>query len=423
MVNFVHSCDDRVLPMARILKKYGAFTILCLMISMQIPGQFYYGTQMEFGKNRVQYNDFYWYFYRYDKFDTYFNQQGKALANYTADFLSEEITRAEEFFDYTFEKRLIFIVYNKLSDFRQSNIGLVSGREEFNTGGITKVIRNKVFIYFDGDHKKFEQQISAAIAEVIINEMLYGNDFRENFTNSTLISLPDWYMKGLISYMSRDWDFEVENFVRDGMLSGEYKRFNWLTGDDAKYAGHSFWKYIAETYGASVIPNILYLTRINKNSNSGFLYVLGFSIKDLSRDWQAYYLEQYDESQGDRILPGKGKLIRKPNRKRVYNQVKISPDGKLIAFATNEMGQYKVFLHDTRNGKTMKIIQREHRLDQIPDHTYPILAWHPTGRILSFITEEKGGLSLYYYMLETKELTRRNVIFFEKTDFVGSFVL
>ncbi len=414
MVNFVHSCDDRVLPMARILKKYGAFTILCLMISMQIPGQFYYGTQMEFGKNRVQYNDFYWYFYRYDKFDTYFNQQGKALANYTADFLSEEITRAEEFFDYTFEKRLIFIVYNKLSDFRQSNIGLVSGREEFNTGGITKVIRNKVFIYFDGDHKKFEQQISAAIAEVIINEMLYGNDFRENFTNSTLISLPDWYMKGLISYMSRDWDFEVENFVRDGMLSGEYKRFNWLTGDDAKYAGHSFWKYIAETYGASVIPNILYLTRINKNSNSGFLYVLGFSIKDLSRDWQAYYLEQYDESRGDRILPGKGKLIRKPNRKRVYNQVKISPDGKLIAFATNEMGQYKVFLHDTRNGKTMKIIRREHRLDQIPDHTYPILAWHPTGRILSFITEEKGGLSLYYYMLETEELIRRNVIFFEK---------
>ena len=117
------------LHMSRSLKKYSAFLILLLVFSLQLPGQFYYGTQMDFGKNRVQYNDFYWYFYRYDKFDTYFNQQGKALANYTADFLSEEIARAEEFFDYTFESRLIFIVYNKLSDFRQSNIGLVSGKD------------------------------------------------------------------------------------------------------------------------------------------------------------------------------------------------------------------------------------------------------------------------------------------------------
>ncbi|HEC43241.1 MAG TPA: hypothetical protein ENI20_10470 [Bacteroides sp.] len=400
--------------MIRILKKYSVFLILCLGFSLQLSGQFHYGTQMTFGKNRVQYNDFYWYFYRFEKFDTYFNQQGKGLANYTTDFLSEEIIRAEDFFDYTFEKRLIFIVYNKLSDFRQSNIGLVSGKEDSNTGGITKVIRNKVFIYFDGDHKKFEQQISAAIAEVIINEMLYGNDFKENFTNSTLINLPDWYMEGLVSFMSRDWDFEVENFVRDGMLSGEYERFNWLTGDDAKYAGHSFWKYVAETYGASVIPNILYLTKINKNSNSGFLYVLGFSIKDLSNDWRAYYTEQYDESLVDREMPEDGRILKKPDRKKVFNQVKISPDGNKIAYATNENGQYKVYLHDSQSGKTKKLLRREHRIDQIPDLTYPILAWHPTGRILSFITEEEGGLSLYYYMLETKELTERNIIFFEK---------
>jgi hypothetical protein len=400
--------------MIRILKKYSLFLILCLGFSLQLSGQFHYGTQMTFGKNRVQYNDFYWYFYRFEKFDTYFNQQGKGLANYTTDFLSEEIIRAEDFFDYTFEKRLIFIVYNKLSDFRQSNIGLVSGKEDSNTGGITKVIRNKVFIYFDGDHKKFEQQISAAIAEVIINEMLYGNDFKENFTNSTLINLPDWYMKGLISFMSRDWDFEVENFVRDGVLSGEYERFNWLTGDDAKYAGHSFWKYVAETYGASVIPNILYLTKINKNSNSGFLYVLGFSIKDLSNDWRAYYTEQYDESLVDREMPEDGRILKKPDRKKVFNQVKISPDGNKIAYATNENGQYKVYLHDSQSGKTKKLLRREHRIDQIPDLTYPILAWHPTGRILSFITEEEGGLSLYYYMLETKELTERNIVFFEK---------
>ena len=91
-----------------LLRKYSAVLIFCLLVTTQITGQFYYGTQMTFGKNRVQYNDFYWYFYRYDNFDTYFNQEGKALANYTADFLSEEINRIESFFDYNLENRLIF---------------------------------------------------------------------------------------------------------------------------------------------------------------------------------------------------------------------------------------------------------------------------------------------------------------------------
>ena len=395
-------------------RKYSVILILCLLVTTQITGQFYYGTQMTFGKNRVQYNDFYWYFYRYDNFDTYFNQEGKALANYTADYLSEEISRIESFFDYNLENRLIFIIYNKLTDFRQSNIGLVTGKEENNTGGVTKIIRNKVFIYYDGDHKKFEQQISAAITEVLVNELLYGNEFRENLTNSTLINLPDWYLKGLYSYVSREWDFVVENRVKDGIMSGRYNKFNQLTGDEAVYAGHSFWQYIAETYGASVIPNIIHLTRINKNSNSGFLYVLGFPIKDLSNDWMGYFLDRYDETRVERGLPQAGSLIRKPNRKLVFNQIKISPDGDQIAYVTNEMGRYKVWLYDTRTEKKKNIITREHRLEQIIDYSYPVLAWHPTGRILSFITEEEGGLNLYYYTLETRELSERNLIFFEK---------
>lgn len=397
-----------------IQRKYSAFIILFLIVSTQIAGQFYYGTQMTFGKSRVQFNDFYWYFYRYERFDTYFTQEGKALANYTADFLSEEIDRIESFFDYTLEKRLIFIVYNKLADFRQSNIGVVTGKEEYNTGGVTKIIRNKVFIYFDGDHKKFEQQISAAITEVLINEMLYGNEFRENLTNSTLINVPDWYLKGLISYVAKEWDFEIENRVKDGILTERYEKFNQLTGDEAVYAGHSFWNYIAESYGESVIPNIIYLTRINKNSNSGFLYVLGFNIKELSEDWKSFYLERFEEDMVVREMPEQGRLIDKPNKRQVFNKVKISPDGTMIAYVTNELGQYKIWLHDTRSGKARRLLTKEHRLDQITDYTYPVLAWHPTGRILSFITEEEGGLELYYYTIDTKEITHRNLAFFEK---------
>ncbi len=183
---------------------------------------------MTFGKNRVQYNRFYWMYLRYQTFDIYFNENGQPLAEYTAQYADKELKRLESFFDYNLDTRIIFIVYNKMSDFKQSNIGLVTGKSDNNIGGTTKIDKNKVFLYFEGDYRRFEQQITATIAEVIINEMIYGTSLTSNVTNSTLINLPDWYMQGLVSYISNDWDFEIENRVKDGILSGKYKKFNRL---------------------------------------------------------------------------------------------------------------------------------------------------------------------------------------------------
>jgi hypothetical protein len=390
------------------------FLVAMFYIFQDSSGQFYNGHKMRFGKNRVQYSDFYWEFYRYERFDVYFNQFGRELAQYTADFTRKEIPRLERFFNYNLDKRIIFIVFNKLSDFRQSNIGLITGQDEYNIGGVTTISRNKVFLYFEGDFVKFEQQITAAIARVLINEILYGFELKDNVTNSTLISLPEWYFEGLVSYVSKGWNFEIENKVKDGILNKRYKKFNRLIGEDAVFAGHSFWKYIADTYGESVIPSIIYLTRINKNSNSCFLYALGFSLKQLSYDWTSYYLDLYKDAQHHQSLPEADKILKRPRRKRVYQQISISPDGKHTAYVTNESGQYKIWLYNSETNKKKKIIRREHKLEQVTDYSYPVLAWHPSGRILTFITEEEGGIRLYYYTLATKDLEVRNFQYFEK---------
>ncbi len=380
---------------------------------MNSYAQFYNGHQMTFGKNRVQYNNFYWTYLRFEKFDTYYNEYGRQLADYTAEFAEKELDRIENMFDYNLDKRVIFIIYNKLSDFRQSNIGLVTGKTENNIGGVTQIDRNKVFLFFEGDYRKFEEQISAAISRVLINEMIYGLGFRQNVASSTLINLPDWYIEGLIAFISKGWDFETENRVKDGILSKKYKKFNRLVGEDAKYAGHSFWRYVAEVYGETVIPSILYLTKINKNANIGFLYVLGAPLKDLALDWMNYYTETYTSQDTEQISP-LGQLKKKPHKKRVYQQIKVNPNGKYIAYVTNQMGQYKVWLHNLETGKHKKLFRREHKLEQITDFSYPVLAWHPSGRILTFITEEKGGLKLYYYTFGEKKLQTRNLLYFEK---------
>lgn len=387
---------------------------LLFIVSCSVTGQFYNGHQMQFGKNRVQFNSFYWTYFRFERFDTYFNEYGQQFAKFTSEFASKEIERLETVFDYRLDNRIIFIIYNKLSDFRQSNIGLVTGNSETNIGGTIQIDKNKVFLFYTGDYKKFEEQITASICQVIINEMIYGNGFRDNATNSTLINLPDWYLNGLISYMSKGFDFEYENRIKDGILSGKYKRFNRLQGDDAKYAGHSFWQYVAETYGESVIPNILYLTKINKNANTGFFYAVGFPLKELSKNWYTSYRELYSSQDENTTLPETSPLIKKPGRKKVYQQLKLNPSGNSIAYVSNQMGRYKVWVKDLNTGKKTKLISREHKLEQITDYTYPVLSWHPSGRILTFITEEKGGLRMYYYTMGNKNVTWRNVLYFEK---------
>jgi len=373
---------------------------------------------MSFGKNRVQFGTFYWKFYRFDRYDVYSYEEGTELSLIVADIVEKELPRIERYFDYNFEKRLIFITYHKLSDFRQSNIGqdiIVNEEEEAsNTGGVTRIIQNKIFLYYEGNYNKLREQITQTIAEALINEMLYGNDFKDNFTSSTLMNIPEWYIKGLISYVSNPWDFEIENRVKDGIVTGRYEKFNRLSGDDAIYAGHSFWKYVGDMYGESVIPNILYITRINKNTNRGFLYVLGFPMKELSNDWLGYYINMFSDSEAYGNLPQEGKILKKSKKKRVYQQVKYCPDGKYIAYTTNEMGQYRLYIHNLETGKTTQILKREHRIDQITDYSYPVLAWHPSGKIIAFITEEKGMLKLNYYTLENKELSQRNLLFYHK---------
>ncbi len=376
-------------------------------------GQFYNGHQMTFGKNRVQYNNFYWSYFRFERFDIYFNQDGRELATYTESVADSELSRIEGLFDYVIEKRIIFIVYNKLTDFRQGNIGLITGIDEYNTGGVTRIVDNKVFLFFDGDHASFDKQIRAAIAEVIVNEMIYGSALRTNMATSATINLPVWFREGLIAYVSESWNVEMDDRIKDGITSGRYNQFTRLTGDEAVWAGHSFWRFIEKEYGAAVIPNIVYITRVNKSVKSGFLAVLGSNLKGLSKEWLNYYTTLY-ASEDANPYPDAPPVLKKSKKNRVYEKVKISPNGRYLAYVTNDMGQYRVWLRDLQTGKQKRIFKREQKLEQIQDYSYPVLVWHPSGDILLFIYEEKGGIKMTFYDVPAKERTTRNLLYFEK---------
>jgi hypothetical protein len=397
----------------KVIKEGIILILFFFLFSSNSIAQFYNGSQTNFGKNRVQYNNHFWSFYRFEKFDTYFYTNGPELAAFTAQYANKTIRQIEHKLDYPMDGKIQFVVFNKLSDLKQSNIGMMN-ESEYNIGGITHIVGSKVFVYFDGSHVNLQRQIRAGIANVIMDQMMFGGRITAMMKNSALLSLPDWYSKGLVSYMSEDWDTEIDNHVKDGILRGDYKKFSGLSGMEAVYAGHSIWRFIADKYGPSTIANIVYMTKVSKNVESGFLFVLGISYKDLVREWLSYYETMYAPVENEIIDNTSAPLIHRVKKAVVYQQLKICPDGTLAAYATNDMGRWKVRLYDMQTKKSKTILKAGQKLDEKTDYSSPLLAWHPSGKLLSIIFERKGEIFMYYYTLEDHKFEKQKLFNIEK---------
>lgn len=398
---------------ARRKLRWLAGLVISLILPVSVNAQFYNGSQLTFGKNRVQYGEFMWTYFQYERFDTYFYLNGRELAVFVSRYVNEHLQEIETQLESSLDSKIQFIIYNNLSDLKQTNIGLM-GQMHYNTGGITHIIGHKVFLYFNGDLNHFIRQIRAGIARIIIEQTLYGGSVGTQIKNTTLMSLPEWYVNGAISYIAEPWSTEIDNYVRDGILSGRYEKFNRLTGTDALYAGHAIWNFIAEKYGKSVVSNILYMSKISRNVESGFLYVLGISYKNLMKECYTYYYDKYRQEDDSRSLPQKGVVLKRTKTDLVYGKITLDPSGRNAAYTANNLGKNKVYVFDLATRDKKKIFRTGYRLDEKVDYTYPIVAWHSSGEILAMITETRGGVFLYLYDFEKRTKIKQEIVNFDK---------
>ena len=353
--------------------------------------QFYNGMNMPFGKSRVQWGDFHWSYYMNDNFDVYFYQGGDDLAKYAQAYAKDQIPRLETRLNSRFKKKIQFIVFNSKGDFKQSNINLEE-EENGNTGGITKIIGTKVILYFDGDYTHFEAQIREGIARLLFSQVMNGISIGSQIRNSYRFDIPQWFQDGLVAFIAGNWDCHKESQLQRGIISGNYKKINHLHNEDALIAGYSFWNFIDEKYGNKSFNDILSLAENSKNVRKALLYVTGREYKSLIKDWYDFYKNRY-ESMLVNLPTDMMKL--KYKKYRTFTQPTISPNGKFIAYVSNDEGKIRLWLEDLQSGKREKLFSAGYHSDENIDTSFPLLAWHPNGEILSFIIEEKGKIQLY----------------------------
>ncbi|MBL4625040.1 MAG: PD40 domain-containing protein [Flavobacteriales bacterium] len=374
--------------------------------------QFYNGYSQEFGKNRIQYDEFNWNHYDFKRFNVYFYEQGEINASYTAQVAEEIIKELEERFDYYLEEKIEFVLYNSQNHYRQTNVG-IDDEVQNDIGGVMKARDSKVFLYFEGNHTNLEAQIRGGVANILIHRLMLGKNWKEVVKNSALLTIPDWYIDGLVSYVSQPESKAVEDQIKDGVITGRYHEFNRLSGEEAIYAGHAIWSYIAKTYGEKVIPNILYMSRLSRNVESGFLYVVGLSLKSLNKETIAYYKEYYRDTEKYGEFPS-GEVGVKINEKKKYSQLKVSPGGDYVVYVENELGKYRVMLHEFSTGKTKKILKGGTKTGWMPDYSYPILQWHPNGKSVAIVTEKKADNYITFFRIEENDKVTKPLLKFER---------
>src|SRR5690606_19988772 len=211
--------------------------------------------------------------------------------------------------------------------------------------------------------------------------------------NSALLNLPEWYTEGLLSYLSHPYDAQIRNWVRDGVVNGSMERINSLSGPMARAAGHSLWEFIAQTYGVEHIRGILYTTVSERSIDRGLEYNLGIDSEILLANWRLYNAQTFLKDR-PAAKEGLGELG-SAKKEAVIHHPLFSPDGNSIAYTTHYLGKYTVEVRNLATGDKERVIKKGFRINQNLDYSYPLIAWHPNGKVLAILLEEKGLYPLY----------------------------
>ncbi len=169
----------------------------------------------------------------------------------------------------------------------------------------------------------------------------------------------------------------MDDYIRQLMVMRKARRATKLGGKDAGLVGQSVWNFIAEKYGKSSVANILNYTRVTRNEEKSIYITLGISFKQLLAEWKKYYTDMELMVNKSYINPQDStSFTHQHNKTTEFTTVKISPDGRNIAYAENDRGRYIVKVRSLESGREKTILSGGSKvIKQRVDYRLPLISW------------------------------------------------
>lgn len=350
-----------------------------------------------FGKNKVHYKNFKWFFIQSTHFDVYFYPGGEKLAEFVAETAENAYKQLKRDFAYELRERVVIIVYKSHNDWQQTNV-VISYLEE-GVGGVTELYKNRVVVPFEGLYDQFRHVIHHELVHAMVNDMLYGGNIN-SLIMGQVAPLPLWANEGLAEFESVGWNTKTDMIVRDAVLTGYIPPVQYLQYILAYQGGNSVYRYIAETYGREKIGEILHKARGKVGFQQVLKSAIGLDYKELTKRWHRYLRKKYYPEVANRQVPSEfSEQMTDHEKWKNYLNVSptITPQGDKIAYISDRSGYQNIYLKSAIDGKELKTLVKGQRSESFEELHFlrPGMSFSPDGTQLVFAAKSGPWDALY----------------------------
>ncbi len=361
----------------------------------------------QFGQNRVQLRKFAWKFFDTRHFRVYhYDNAGRQLGRYVAEEAENDISVIEKKLGGQFPKRFNIILYNSYDEYRQSNVGLKDEAQEIGNakGGTVNLVGDKLVVYFTGEHNDLQHQIRSGMARVVMERMMFGENFKKMVKNALLLNMPAWVTEGYIAYLVDGWDAKSNSEWKSLLEARPNSGFHELSNEYPELAGKAFWKFVSEQYSANTVKGLLYTMQQKTSMNKAMKQKenLGLKVTKAYDSCISFYKAVYEKDALTQDSPDSTKgvtQLKVPKDNSIVRNIRVSPRGTDVCYVVWKNGQYKVYsqkINDTKDVITLLEGGRRDLTEQT-DPTYPMISWANTGNKMALLYKKGKDTRLRIY--------------------------
>lgn len=360
----------------------------------------------QFGKNKVQYKYFDWYYVQTSHFDIYFTGNGETLADFTTHAAEDALAKIQESFKYSINNRVTIIIYNSQNDFQETNVTdsyLSEGIE-----GFTELFKNRVVVQFHGSYKQFRHLIHHELVHAVMNDMFYGGSLQNIISNNITIQIPIWFSEGMAEYQALGWDEDTDMYIRDAAINEYLPDVQNLSGYFAYRGGQAVFYYIAKKYGKEKIGELVNALRSFGTVDAALKQTIGLNLKEFNERWKkdikrVFWPDIEITQDPDEFAK---RLTNPDEDDGFYNtSPAISPQGDRIAFITNRDFFFSLYIMDATNGEIITKLAEGNTSPNFEELNIltPGLTWSPDGSKIAIAALSHGYDVIYIFDVEEED--------------------
>ncbi|MEO0113023.1 MAG: hypothetical protein ABIK80_03595 [candidate division WOR-3 bacterium] len=247
----------------------------------------------QYGKNKIQYQDFSFYYLAGDKFLLYYEEGSEDLGNFAYEIAEKTIEEYEEIFNFRLKRKIPIIVYNSPNQFQQTNI--ILDLLEEGILGFAEIFKNRVVLPFTGSYYDFLYTLRHEIAHIFEYEYYWKRGLSTLLSFTPEFTLPTWFMEGLSEYLSQRRNSLHPIIIADLLINDKYISLSSLPeGSYLNYVfGEHFFIFLEERYSDKKVYEFLREVKKRKGIDGACKKSFGKSFSSLEKDFLDYLKERY----------------------------------------------------------------------------------------------------------------------------------